>query len=745
MNPDSKAPGPEGAGAPAPDALAGYVERVTYRNDDSGFSVIKVHARGHRGEVAVIGTVADVNPGEWIEAKGEWQVDPRHGRQFRAAEIRLTEPDSLEGIEKYLGSGLIHGIGPVYAKKLVERFGRDVFDVIEKRSAQLMEVGGIGPTRRDRIRTAWAEQRAVRDIMAFLFSHGVSPARAHRIYKKYGDRAIQTVRMDPYCLARDIHGVGFLSADRIAERLGIARDSALRARAGVEYTLGELTGEGHCAYPRDALIARTAEILGVGEALVETALAEGIADKRLVERAGPEAVPLIYLAPLDLAERELARRLRWLAGGGHPLGGVDPDRAVAWVESRIRLQLAPAQREALRAAMTAKVLVITGGPGVGKTTLVQAIVKVFRARKLRVTLCAPTGRAAKRLAESTGTEAKTIHRLLAYDPASNGFRHTAERPLDTDAVVVDESSMLDVTLACQLVRAVPRRAALILVGDVDQLPSVGPGMVLRDVIESGAIPVQRLTQVFRQAARSHIVENAHRINEGQMPHIPEVGRDEKTDFYFVEAAEPPQVLDALVRMVRERIPKRFGLDRMDAIQVLTPMQRGELGARNLNTVLQAALNPDGPSVEKYGTVFRTGDKVMQIENNYDKDVFNGDIGRILEVRDVERELRVRFDDRTVVYTFPELDELVLSYAITIHKSQGSEYPCVVIPIHTQHYVMLQRNLLYTAVTRGRKLVVLIGSPRAVGIAVNRAGAGRRVTLLRERLAGTVEADEASGL
>lgn len=742
MNPGPTATAPAGTGAAPPDALAGYVERVTFRNDDTGFSVMKVRARGHRGEVAVIGTVADVNPGEWVEAKGEWQVDPRHGRQFRAAEVRLAAPDSLEGIEKYLGSGLIHGIGPVYAKKLVERFGRDVFDVIETRSALLMQVEGIGPTRRDRIKSAWAEQRAVRDIMAFLFSHGVSPARAFRIYKRYGERAIQTVRLDPYCLARDIHGIGFLSADRIAERLGIARDSALRARAGVEYALGELTAEGHCAYPRDALVTHTAELLGVDDALVEAAVAAGLTDGRLVARTGPASVPLVYLAPLDLAERELARRLRWLAGGGHPLAGVDPDRAVAWVESRIRMQLAPAQREAVRAAMSSKVLVITGGPGVGKTTLVQAIVRVFRARKLRVTLCAPTGRAAKRLAESTGAEAKTIHRLLAFDPATNGFRHGADRPLDTDAVVVDESSMLDVTLAWHLVRAVPRRAALILVGDVDQLPSVGPGMVLRDAIESGAIPVQRLTQVFRQAARSHIVENAHRINEGQMPHIPEVGRDVKTDFYFVEAAEPPQVLDAVVRLVRERIPRRFGFDRMDGIQVLTPMQRGDLGARNLNTVLQAALNPAGAAVEKYGTVFRVGDKVMQVENNYDKDVFNGDIGRIVEVRDAEREVRVRFDDRAVVYTFQELDELVLSYAITIHKSQGSEYPCVVIPVHTQHYVMLQRNLLYTAVTRGRKLVVLVGSPKAVGIAVNRAGAGRRVTLLRERLAGTVETDDA---
>ena len=573
--------------------------------------------------------------------------------------------------------------------------------------------------------------------MAFLFSHGVSPARAFRIHRAYGEKAIETVRMDPYCLARDIRGIGFLSADRIAERLGIARDSPLRARAGVEYALDQFTAEGHCAYPRDALTAAAAEMLGVEPALIEAALADGLASGRLVERRGPADVPLIYLTSIDVAERELARRLRALAAGGHPLAGIDPDRAVAWVEARIRLELAPAQREALRAAMSAKVLVITGGPGVGKTTLVQAIVRVFRARRLRVTLCAPTGRAAKRLAESTGAEAKTIHRLLAFDPASGGFRYGAERPLDTDVVVVDESSMLDVTLAWQLVRAVPRRAALILVGDVDQLPSVGPGMVLRDAIESGVLAVCRLTQVFRQAARSHIIENAYRINQGQMPHIPEVGRDQKTDFYFVEAVEPPQVLDAVVRMVRERIPRRFGFDRMDAVQVLTPMQRGELGARNLNTVLQAALNPSGPSVEKYGTIFRVGDKVMQVENNYDKDVFNGDIGRVIEVRDTEREVRVRFDDRTVVYTFPELDELVLSYAITIHKSQGSEYPCVVIPVHTQHYIMLQRNLLYTAVTRGRKLVVLVGTPRAVGIAVNRAGAHRRVTLLRERLAGAI--------
>ena len=718
------------------EALLGMIERVTFHNPESGFAVLRVKARGHRDLISLVGIVPDVNPGEWVEARGHWEIDRQHGRQFRAGDVRVAEPDTLEGIEKYLGSGLIRGIGPHFARKLVEKFGRDVFDVIDRRSALLLTVDGIGATRREAIRAAWAEQKTVREIMSFLMSCGVSTARAHRIYREYGEKAIEKVRLDPYCLARDIHGIGFKSADAIGEQMGIARDSDLRARAGVEHVLQELTDEGHCAYPRGDLGTAAEEMLSIGREIVERAIDHGVGEKRLVLVPGPDGAPLVYLAPLEFAERELARALARLASGPPPLAGIDVERAMGWVEDRIRLQLDGGQREALREALTRKVLVLTGGPGVGKTTLVNAIVRVYRAKRLRVSLCAPTGRAAKRLSESAGLPAKTIHRLLIFDPATRGFRHDAANRLDTDLLVVDETSMLDVMLAWQLVRAIPAHAAVVFVGDADQLPPVGPGHVLRDLIESDVLPVCRLKHIFRQAAQSRIVVNAHRINEGGMPECAETAEGAPpppSDFYFVNGDDPSRAVQQILRLVREAVPRRFRLDPFEDIQVLSPMQRGELGARNLNQVLQAALNPAGASVEKYGTVFRIGDKVMQIENDYGKDVFNGDIGRIAGVDDASRVVHVRFDDRLIPYSYPELDELAPAYAITIHKSQGSEYPCVIVPVHTQHYVMLQRNLLYTAVTRGRRLVVLVGSKKAVAMAVHRAESARRVTLLRERL------------
>ncbi len=722
------------AGATAPaEELAGLVERVTFHSEDTGFTVLKVKARGHRDLVAVVATAAEINPGEWIEARGGWRMDPQHGRQFEAREIVVRPPDSLEGIERYLGSGLIHGIGPHYAKKLIAAFGKNVFDVIEKQSARLLEVEGIGRQRRDAIRAAWQQQKAVREIMTFLFSHGVSTARAFRIYKAYGDSAIERLRLDPYCLARDIRGIGFLTADRIAERLGIRRDSELRARAAVDYQLLQLTEEGHCAYPLGELIERTASALDIPENVVQDAVRHGISERRLVQRAGPEGQTLIYLAALDYAESDLARRFARLARGAGPLAGVDAEKALAWVEERLRMTLAPEQREAVRRALAAKAMIITGGPGVGKTTLVRAILRIFAAKKLRVVLCAPTGRAAKRLSESAGHPAKTIHRLLAFDARTGEFRHNEKNPLPGDLFVVDECSMIDLPLAHDLVKATPPEAELVLVGDVDQLPSVGPGCVLRDLIESGVAPTVRLTQIFRQAAESRIVVNAHRINEGLPPEFPEGPAASESDFYFVSAEDPAAAARQVVRLVKEAIPRRFRLDPFNDIQVLTPMQRGELGARNLNVLLQQALNPEGATVERFGQRFRRGDKVMQLQNDYDKDVFNGDIGRIAAVHEEERRLTVRFDDRLVPYDFQELDELAPAYAITIHKSQGSEYPCVVVPLHTQHYILLQRNLLYTAVTRGRRLVVLVGSKKAISIAVGRAESRARYTTLRERL------------
>jgi exodeoxyribonuclease V alpha subunit len=681
-----------------------------------------------------VGTLPNVTAGEWLEAKGQWIIDRQHGRQFKADHLQVTQPNTVHGIEKYLGSGLIKGIGAQFASRLVEAFGLDVFDVIEKQPDRLQRVEGIGPIRRKRITEAWKDQKSVREIMVFLHSHGVGTNRAFRIYKTYGDEALEKVRENPYCLARDVWGIGFRTADEIASKMGVSRDSELRARAGVEYALQELTEDGHCTYPRDELIKRASMLLEIREDKINEAIIKETAAGTLTEHVfGGER--LVYLAALDTAEQFLARDLIRLARAPHPCLSIDVPKALVWVEDRLRIRLAKAQREALQEAARAKAMVITGGPGVGKTTLVNSIVKIFEAKGLRIRLAAPTGRAAKRLSEATGNEATTIHRLLEFEPRTGKFKHHQKNPLRGDLFILDETSMIDLILAYQLIRAIPEHAALILVGDVDQLPSVGPGNVLRDIIDSRVIPVQKLDQIFRQAAESSIITNAHRINAGELPVWPET-RDSiasKADFYFVPCSEPEKGVQIIQRLVKERIPGRFGFDPFNDIQVLTPMQRGDLGARNLNLVLQSMLNPSEAGVSRYGYRFDTGDKVMQIVNNYDKDVFNGDIGILGQIRPEDRELVVHFEDRRVLYDFEELDELVLSYATTIHKSQGSEYPCVVIPIHTQHYILLQRNLLYTAVTRGKKLVVLVGTTKALSIAIKTVEARKRITTLRERL------------
>jgi len=717
--------------------LSGLVERVTYHNEESGFCVLRVKARGHRDLVTVVGILPEVRAGEWIEAQGRWTVDRDYGQQFRAEILHTTAPNTLEGMEKYLASGLIKGIGPAFAGRLVKYFGQQVLDTIENTPHRLTEVEGIGKVRQEKITAAWAEQHVIREIMVFLHSHGVSTNRAFRIYKTYGGEAIERVREDPYRLARDIRGIGFKSADKIAESLGIGRQSDLRARAGVEYSLQQLTDEGHCGSDREKLINTTAKMLEIPPTIIESAVDYLLTEQRVVQHNGSNGSTLIYLAGLDHAEQQLAASLIQLSKGTHPCPQIVLDKAIPWVEQKVGLQLAPQQRAAIEMAVRHKAMVITGGPGVGKTTIVNSICKIMRAKKLTVILAAPTGRAAKRMSEATGLDAKTIHRLLEFDPATGGFKHDGNYPLEGDVFIIDETSMLDLVLAYQLIRAIPTGSALILVGDVDQLPSVGPGCVLRDIIESQTIPICRLTEVFRQALQSAIITNAHKVNQGQMPHFPQgrVESPEKTDFYFIEAEEPEKAVSLVLRLMGESIPQRFGLDPFEDIQILTPMQRGILGSRNLNSVLQQTLNPEGLSVERYGGTFRIGDKVMQTVNNYDKDVFNGDIGRIVKLDEIEQEVTVRFDERHVVYDFNELDEVVLSYATTVHKAQGSEYPAVVMPIHTQHYPLLQRNLLYTAITRGRKLVVLVGSRKAVSIAVKRMDSRRRVTLLKERLIG----------
>ena len=713
------------------EVLAGLVERVTFHSPDSGFCVLRTKARGHRDLITVVGHAAMVAAGEWITASGEWVNDRTHGQQFKARFLRFSAPSSTEGMEKYLGSGTIRGIGPVYARKLVRAFGERVFDVIEEEPERLREVEGIGPVRARRITEAWAEQKVVREIMVFLHSHGVGTARAVRIFKTYGTDAVQVMTENPYRLARDIRGIGFKTADAIAMKLGIEKTAMIRVRAGIAYALSEAMDDGHCGLPEEELVPMAGGLLEVTEDLVRTARYLELADGAVVADA-VTGTPCLFLAGLYRAERVIAERLLRIADGRPLWPDIEADKALPWVEQRTGLSLAGSQADAVRLALASKVMVVTGGPGVGKTTLMNAILNILAAKEVGMLLCAPTGRAAKRLSEATGYEATTIHRLLEADPRRGGFRRGEDNPLRCDLLVVDETSMVDVTLMQALLRAVPDAAALLLVGDVDQLPSVGPGQVLGDIIDSGAVPVVRLTEVFRQAARSRIVGSAHRINRGA---IPDLSRPEgDSDFYFVPAEDPETAAARIVGLVKTHIPRRFGLSPVRDIQVLCPMTRGAVGSRSLNIDLQNALNPSGERrVERFGWTFAPGDKVMQIENDYDKEVYNGDIGYVEDVDPEAGELSAGFEGRTVVYGFGELDALVPAYAATVHKSQGSEYPAVVIPVLTQHYPMLQRNLLYTGVTRGKRLVVLVGQKKAVAIAVRNISGRRRWSKLEEWL------------
>jgi exodeoxyribonuclease V alpha subunit len=719
--------------SPQPDTavLAGTVERVTFHNAESGFCVLRINARAHRDLVTIVGHAATIAAGEWITASGEWINDRTHGQQFKARFLRTSAPSSIEGIEKYLASGMIRGIGPVYAKKMVNAFGEAVFDIVEAEPDRMREVDGIGPVRAQRIAAAWAEQKIVREIMVFLHSHGVGTARPVRIYKTYGADAIQVMTENPYRLARDIRGIGFKTADAIADRLGIEKTAMIRVRAGISYALTEAMDDGHCGLPTEELERLSVALLTVPQELVLPALALELAEGTVIADTVGD-VPCVFLGGLYRAEQGIADRLRRLVNGTLPWSAIDPEKALPWIERKTGLALAASQVAAIRLALVSKVLVITGGPGVGKTTIVKTILRILAAKGVSLLLCAPTGRAAKRMTEASGYEAKTIHRLLEVDPKTGGFKRNGDNPLACDLLVVDETSMVDVLLMQALLRAIPDHAALLIVGDIDQLPSVGPGQVLADLIASGAVPVVRLTEVFRQAAQSRIITSAHRINQGLIPDLSKPEGD--SDFYFVEANDPDVAVPRIVELVKSHIPRRFGLDPIRDVQVLCPMNRGGVGARSLNIELQAALNPAGErKVERFGWTFATGDKVMQIENDYEKEVYNGDIGSIEDVDIDVSELSVRFDGRAVTYGFGELDTLVPAYAATIHKSQGSEYPAVVIPVLTQHYPMLQRNLLYTGVTRGKQLVVLVGQKKAVAIAVRNVAGRRRWSKLKERL------------
>lgn len=711
------------------ESLRCVVERITFQSE--GYSVLKCAVKGEHDLVTVVGMMPDAHVGSVLTLGGWWKIDRKYGRQFQVVTFEETLPATAYGMEKYLGSGLIKGIGPKYAKQIVNTFGADTLDVIETEPMRLLEISGIGPKRVEMIQKGWADQKEIRNIMMFLQGHDVSTAHATRIYKQYGGDSLAVVQENPYRLADDIWGIGFRTADTIAQKLGFERETKVRLRSGLFYTLNKLAEDGHCYAVRAQLLETGSELLGVGEDLLSAVLDEMICAKDVLTTPIPDSEDLaIYLPPFFFAETGVTNRLMKIKNG--PLQQV-PELPVSGNVAYDETQL-----EAIRTARESKITVLTGGPGTGKSTTTLGILRAFRG--LRVLLAAPTGRAAKRLAEVTGMEAKTIHRLLEFKPPE-GYQRNAENPLEGDVLIVDECSMVDVMLMYALLRAVPDSMRVILVGDVDQLPSVGAGNVLRDLIASSVFPVITLTKIFRQAAESRIILNAHRINRGEYPDLSNSkGPDGKgTDFFFQGEEDPEKAAGILVNLVKNRLPNYCRVT-PQAIQVLTPMQRGAVGAVNLNQLLQAAVNPKGenmPELHRGGYTFRPGDKVMQIRNNYDKEVFNGDIGTIESIDMEERTLMIRLDDRRVEYDLSELDEIVLAYATTVHKAQGAEYPIVVMPVMMTHFPMLQRNLLYTGVTRAKKMLVLVGQKKAVAYCVKNLMVDKRNTLLAERLAGRV--------
>ncbi len=733
--------------------LEGTLERLTFQNEENGYTVAKLIPKGKGYEVTVIGTLTGVNPGESVRLRGVWTTHPQYGRQFEVREYSVQLPATVEGIRKYLGSGLIKGVGPVNAGRIVDYFGLKTLDVIETEVNRLREVPGVGAKRTAQIARAWEEQKHIKEIMVFLQGHGVSTGLAVKIYKQYADQALAVVRNDPYRLAKDIYGIGFKTADKIAQKMGFAVDAPERLQAGLRYALGTFSDDGHCFAPREELLSTAADLLEVAREACEPQLDTLVQVGELIAKNGESRISesanqqtqqpatsnesAIYLPPFFYAETGVANKLRQLQASARDrlavFRDVEWDKAFEWLAERNPIKLADQQQAAVRMALTEKVSILTGGPGTGKTTITRSIIHLLLAKRCSVLLCAPTGRAAKRLSEATGLEAKTIHRLLEVKPAE-GFRFARdqENPLDADIVIVDETSMVDILLMNHLLKAVEAGSHLLLVGDVDQLPSVGAGNVLRDLIASEMIPVTRLDTIFRQAEDSYIIVNAHRINRGEMP----VCNGPARDFFLFAADDAERAADLVLDIVAQRIPAKFGYDADRDIQVLSPMHRGAAGVGELNRRLQETLNP--PDARKAQSVhgarvFRVGDRVMQIRNDYDRQVFNGDMGRVTALDLEEHTLTVNFDGALVGYEFTQLDELVHAYAVSIHKSQGSEFPVVVIPILTQHYMMLQRNLLYTGVTRAAKLVVLVGNPRAIAIAVHNDKIAQRNTRLTERL------------
>jgi len=723
--------------------LVGQIEHITYTSEETGYTIARVKVEGRPDPITVVGGLLAPTPGEVLQMTGEWVRHPKYGEQFRIEQYQSSIPVTADGIRIYLGSGMIKGLGPVMARRIVKKFGRDTLKIIEGATERLAEVEGIGKKRIAMIKAAWDDQKDIRDVMIFLQSHGVSSGYATKIFKRYGNRSIAVVRQNPYRLASDIFGIGFKTADRIAQQLGFPPDSELRVGAGILYVLDLLTGDGHVYAPGERLVAECREVLNIDRESVLKALDRLTTERRIIvedigrkKGSAGQTESAVYLTPLFVCETGLAERLKFLRTAPKSLRPVRVEDALAWVQKRLAIGLAEKQISAVRAALMEKVLVITGGPGTGKTTIINAVLQIFTRMGVRVLMAAPTGRAAKRMSEACGHAACTVHRLLEYNLAKGGFQRDEHDPLRCDLLVIDEASMIDTVLMYHLLKAVPEGATFLLVGDVNQLPSVGAGNVLKDIIDSGSTAVVELSEIFRQARHSRIVVNAHRINSGLMPEWASASSvfPALSDFYFIRQDDPAKVLDIILELAKERIPRRFGLDPFDDIQVLTPMHRGVIGADNLNQRLQETLNPDRDLVRRGDRELRLRDKVMQIKNNYDKDVFNGDIGRVSRIDPSGQEVVIRFEDQAVTYAFSELDQIILAYAISVHKSQGSEYPAVIIPVTTQHFLLLQRNLMYTAVTRGRRLVVMVGTRKALAIAVGNAEPQRRYTRLKERLA-----------
>ncbi|MBA3721012.1 MAG: ATP-dependent RecD-like DNA helicase [Parachlamydiaceae bacterium] len=715
------------------DQIFGYVERITFQNSENGYTVAQLKIGNKSDLTCIVGCMPGLQPGETIRCFGQWKNHLVHGKQFEVSSFRVEAPADIVGIKKYLGSGLVKGIGPKYANRIVEKFGVETLTIIDQFPERLKEIQGLGAKRIGDIKKCWTDQKHIRDVMVFLQTYGVTPSFAQKIFKTYGDQSIAKVKENPFRLAQEIFGIGFKTADTIAQKMGIAKDADRRIEAGIEHVLSQLSGDGHVCYPVDEFLKEAEQVLEASIPQIEARLQFLHKDNRIemVENieAGKKRL-FLWSKSLYVAETGIARELRRLKKAKSQLRQIDTDKAVEWVQEQLKIQLAPNQMKAVAQAISGKIQIITGGPGTGKSTITKAILAITEKLTDKIILAAPTGRAAKRMTEITGKKASTIHSLLEFNFKGGGFKRNRESPLDCNLIIIDEASMIDTYLMYSLLKAIPDHARVIFVGDIHQLPSVGPGNVLKDMIGSRSLSVTTLNEIFRQAAGSSIITNAHRINNGTFPTLYN-GQD--SDFFFIDCQEGEEVLNTILKLVSQRLPKRYGFNPLEEIQVLAPMKKGIIGTENLNIVLQQILNPNQTPLTRGGTKYHIGDKVMQIRNNYKKEIFNGDIGIIKDIDMEEQTLIVIFDKREVLYEFSDLDELVLAYAISIHKFQGSECPCVVMPVHTSHFMLLHRNLLYTGITRGKKLVILVGTKKAIAIAVKNDEVQKRYTALQQAI------------